>query len=62
MATFKLLRRDGSSESIKYAPLVVVAGTEVHKLALHKDNVGNWVDGHNWYDFAFAYDPFWERT
>jgi hypothetical protein len=20
------------------------------------------IDGHNWYDFAFAYDPFWERT
>jgi hypothetical protein len=43
MPSFTLLRRDGTSEVTEYTPLVVVAGTEVHKLALHKDHIGDWV-------------------
>jgi hypothetical protein len=43
MPKFTLLRRDGTAEVTEYTPLVVIAGTETHKLALHKDSIGNWV-------------------
>lgn len=41
--TFTLRHRDGTSEQIEYTPLMVIAGSEAHKLALHKDNLGHWV-------------------
>lgn len=41
--TFTLRRRGGGSEEVSYHALMVIAGSEAHKLALHKDNVGDWV-------------------
>lgn len=41
--TFTLSRRDGATEDVAYTPLMVIAGTQAHKLALHKDAVGDWV-------------------
>lgn len=41
--TFKLLRRDGAEQSVDYDPIIVIAGTTAHKLALHKDHLGDWV-------------------
>ena len=40
---FNLARRDGTTEQVAYHALVVISGTEVHKLALHKDNTGDWI-------------------
>lgn len=42
MPTFTLRRKDGTTESAKYTELMVIAGTQVHKLALHKTALGNW--------------------
>lgn len=42
MPTFTLRRKDGTTESTKYTELMVIAGTQVHKLALHKTALGNW--------------------
>lgn len=41
--TFTLRRRGGGTEEVSYHALMVIAGSEAHKLALHKDNVGDWV-------------------
>ncbi len=41
--TFTLRRRDGVAEQVAYTPLMVIAGSEAHKLALHKDSLGHWV-------------------
>jgi hypothetical protein len=35
--------RDGSMIETKYSPIVVIAGTETHKLALHQLPSGHWV-------------------
>ncbi len=43
MPTFTLRRKDGTTEETKYTELMVIAGTQVHKLALHKTPLGNWV-------------------
>ena len=43
MPTFTLRRKDGTTEETKYTELMVIAGTQVHKLALHKTTLGNWV-------------------
>jgi len=43
MPTFKLRTRNGDEIETKYTPLMVIAGDQVHKLALHKDSVGDWV-------------------
>lgn len=40
---FNLARRDGTTEQVAYHALMVIAGSEAHKLALHKDNVGDWI-------------------
>lgn len=44
--TFTLRRRGGGIEEVSYHALMVIAGAEVHKLALHKDIVGDWVVSH----------------
>jgi hypothetical protein len=41
--TFTLRRRDGITEVVPYTPVMVIVGTTAHKLALHRDNVGQWV-------------------
>ena len=41
--TFTLRRRDGTTEDVKFTPLIVTAGTVTHKLALHQDRLGDWV-------------------
>jgi hypothetical protein len=41
--TFILRRRDGFAEAVPYTPLMVIVGTTAHRLALHRDNVGQWV-------------------
>ena len=33
MPTFTLRRKDGTTEETKYTELMVIAGTQVHKLA-----------------------------
>jgi hypothetical protein len=43
MPTFMLRTRTGATIETKYTPLMVVAGTTVHKLALHRDSLGDWV-------------------
>lgn len=43
MPKFNLIRRDGAVEETEYTALVVTAGTVTHKLALHKDHIGDWV-------------------
>lgn len=43
MPTFTLRRKDGTTERTNYTPLMVIAGTQAHKLALHKTSLGNWV-------------------
>lgn len=43
MPKFNLALRDGSIEETEYTPLVVISGTVTHKLALHKDRIGDWV-------------------
>lgn len=44
--TFQLRRRDGVAEEMPYTPLIVTSGTVTHKLALHRDPIGNWVVSH----------------
>ena len=44
--TFELRRRGGGTETTPYTPLMVIAGTQAHKLALHKDSLGDWVVSH----------------
>ena len=44
--TFTLLRRDGTAEVVAFTPLMVIAGTQVHRLALHRDALGDWVVSH----------------
>jgi hypothetical protein len=41
--TFTLRRRDGTAEEVAYTPLMVIVGDQAHKLALHRDNIGQWV-------------------
>jgi hypothetical protein len=41
--TFNLRTRDGRVIETPYTPLMVIVGTTAHKLALHKDNIGQWV-------------------
>jgi hypothetical protein len=41
--TFILRTRKGDEIETAYTPLVVIAGSTVHRLALHKDSVGDWV-------------------
>ena len=41
--TFTLRRRGGGTEEVSYHSLMVIAGSEAHKLALHKDQTGDWV-------------------
>jgi hypothetical protein len=40
--------RDGNpiGEPVPYEPLLVLCGTYIHKLALHKDDSGQWIVGH----------------
>ena len=41
--TFTLRRRGGATEEVAFTPLMVIAGSQAHKLALHRDSVGDWV-------------------
>ena len=43
MPTFTMRHKDGTTEETKYTELMVIAGAQVHKLALHKTALGNWV-------------------
>lgn len=40
--TFQALLRDGTTAPVEYTPLIVIAGSETHKLALHKNPHGIW--------------------
>jgi hypothetical protein len=44
--TFILRRRGGKSEEVAFTPVMVIVGTTAHRLALHKDTVGDWVVSH----------------
>ena len=35
--------KDGSTKVIAYPPLIVIAGTQTHRLALHKNDYEMWV-------------------
>jgi len=41
--TFTLRRRNGVTEEVAFTPLMVIAGSTAHKLALHRDSIGDWV-------------------
>lgn len=40
--TFNAALRDGTTTPVEYTPLMVIAGSEAHKLALHKTPTGVW--------------------
>lgn len=44
--TFTAKLQGGREIEIPYTPLIVIAGTEVHKLALHQDLLGAWYVSH----------------
>lgn len=46
MPKFTARYASGKTEEVSYTPLMVIAGSEVHKLALHKDQFGHWVVSH----------------
>jgi hypothetical protein len=41
--TFTLRTRTGDAIETPYTPLLVIAGSTAHKLALHRDSLGDWV-------------------
>lgn len=43
MPTFNMAVRGGETIKTKYTPLIVIAGSETHKLALHQIPSGHWV-------------------
>lgn len=44
--TFTARYASGKTEVFSYTPLIVISGSEVHKLALHKDGLGFWQVSH----------------
>lgn len=40
---FKMALRGGEFKSVAYSPLMFTAGSETHKLALAKNDAGDWV-------------------
>lgn len=44
--TFTARLRNGETLEIAYHPLIVIAGTETHRLALHKNPQGLWAVSH----------------
>lgn len=41
--TFEMKFKDGSSIEVPYSPLMFIAGSQTHKLALSKNRLGAWV-------------------
>jgi hypothetical protein len=41
--TYTAIFKDGSTKAVAYTPLIVIAGTQTHRLALHKNDSEVWI-------------------
>jgi len=41
--TYTAIFKDGSTKAVAYTPLIVIAGTQTHRLALHKNASEVWI-------------------